>query len=554
METNSLDRLKKRKKIKNSYTVSNNVNEALVNELLNSSLDTKRIDDTFNKVETFYDTSVSDDEAKEFLEKFKKDFNQDRFDKLIIDCKKEVINSIVTPFGLGKVVAAYDKAGGNVTTLHNFEQGVTATDDDMSRYSEWKDSNKNYNRKPYDKAIVKDKNGKILNGDFNKNKKKTIFNDMQSGQKVVDGYTEKELGTKQGTNIDKNTEIDLEHITSAKEIETDSKNHLFARGSSKESRQNDRVKVATNDSNLTLINGGMNSSKNDNDLMKWANSPISKQHAKEVGNPNMTNAEYYELNPNLIEKEYNKSKEFIKKEQLVKQIEKQSKEVAITGLNEGAKMGLQQALGLVIVEFFTAVFDEVIDIYKNGYSANFDDDSFLNVLKERLKRIGIRIKDKWKDVAIAFRDGFISGFISNLVTTFINVFVTTGKRVVRMIREGFFSLFKAVKILLFPPEGLTYAEALHEAKKILATGVIVGLGVIIEQYIDGLIKASVVLEPLSDIITTVFMGAITGISVTMAVYYIDKKKNDKDAIKQLMENTQETNKNIDKLLNPTLQL
>ena len=67
METNSLDRLKKRKKIKNSYTVSNNVNEALVNELLNSSLDTKRIDDAFNKVETFYDTSVSDDEAKEFL-------------------------------------------------------------------------------------------------------------------------------------------------------------------------------------------------------------------------------------------------------------------------------------------------------------------------------------------------------------------------------------------------------------------------------------------------------------------------------------------------------
>lgn len=27
------------------------------------------------------------------------------------------------------------------------------------------------------------------------------------------------------------------------------------------------------------------------------------------------------------------------------------------------------------------------------------------------------------------------------------------------------------------------------------------------------------------------MGAITGISVTMAVYYIDKKKNDKDVIK-----------------------
>lgn len=34
-------------------------------------MDTKRIDDAFNKVETFYDTSVSDDEAKEFLENLK---------------------------------------------------------------------------------------------------------------------------------------------------------------------------------------------------------------------------------------------------------------------------------------------------------------------------------------------------------------------------------------------------------------------------------------------------------------------------------------------------
>lgn len=107
---------------------------------------------------------------------------------------------------------------------------------------------------------------------------------------------------------------------------------------------------------------------------------------------------------------------------------------------------------------------------------------------------------------------------------------------------------------MFPPEGLTYAEALHEAKKILVTGVIVGLGVIVEQYIDGLIKASIILEPLSDILTTVFIGAITGIAVTMAVYYIDKKKNDKDAIKQIIQNTHKSNEKIDILLNPTLQL
>lgn len=52
---------------------------------------------------------VSNNEAKQFLEQFKEDFNQERFDKLVIDCKKEVINAIVTPFGLGKIVVAMIK-------------------------------------------------------------------------------------------------------------------------------------------------------------------------------------------------------------------------------------------------------------------------------------------------------------------------------------------------------------------------------------------------------------------------------------------------------------
>jgi len=221
---------------------------------------------------------------------------------------------------------------------------------------------------------------------------------------------------------------------------------------------------------------------------------------------------------------------------------------------EGAKMGMQQALGLVITEFFTAVFDELLDVYKNGYSTDFEDDRFFSVLKKRLKRIAIRIKAKWKDAMIAFKDGFISSFISNLVTVVINAFVATGKRVVRIIREGIYSLFKAAKVLIFPPENMTYEEALHEAKKLLATGLIVSLGVIVEQYIDTLIKGTAILEPFSDILTTVFVGATTGLAITMTVYYIDKKKNDKDAVKLLMKQTDESFDNIDSMLNSTRKI
>lgn len=541
MPSNSIDRFKKRKKLKNSVTVikhdieDSEVNEFLeVNELL--GCDYEKVNSVYQKTEEFYDVSVSEEEAEAFLIRFKKEFNQDRFDQLVTDCKKDVISSIVGPFGLGKIVAAYDKSGGNVTTSHNFEKGITATEKDQDRYEEWQNSvNNNIDRTVHDE--VKDQ------------WKEKTYKSMKNGETVKDGYTGKTLGVKKGTRIDKDVSIHGEHITSVAEIEKDSRNHLFADGDTGEDRIKDRANLSGHEDNLTLIEGGMNSSKNDADLKEWAESKVSKKHAKETCNPEMTNAEYYELDEQRIQDEYNKSKKNIKRTQIKKQVLKQGKELVSTGATEGAKMGMQQALGLIITEFFTAVFDEIIDIYKNGYTSGFEDDRFFIILKERLKRIALRIKDKWKDAAMAFKDGFISGFISNLVTVVINAFVTTSKRVVRIIREGIFSLFKAAKTLIFPPENLTFEEALHEAKKLLATGLIVSLGVIVEQYIDTIIKGTAILEPFSDILTTVFVGAITGLAVTMTVYYIDKKKNDKDAVKLLMKQTDESFANIDSMLN-----
>ena len=207
-------------------------------------------------------------------------------------------------------------------------------------------------------------------------------------------------------------------------------------------------------------------------------------------------------------------------------------------------MGMQQAIGLVMTEFFTALFDEILDIYKNGFSNGFEDDRFFTVLKERIINIAKKIQTKWKDVAIAFKDGILSGFISNFVTTMVNIFATTWKRFVRIIREGILSLFKAIKILIFPPKDLTFEEAMHEAKKIIATGLIVSLGVLLEEAVSKFLSGI----PFSNMLTSIFVGALTGIAITMTVYYIDKKKNDKDAIEMLREDTRKTYANIDRLL------
>ena len=371
---------------------------------------------------------------------------------------------------------------------------------------------------------------------------------MDDGEQVIDGYTGNVLGEKVKNEINKKNSIHVEHVISVAEIERDSKNHLFADGNNADKRLQDRAKMSGNESNLTLIDGGMNSSKSDKDLIEWANARISPDHARNTGNPNMTNAEYYGLDEKKIQEAYKKSKDQIKKTQLKNQVVKQGKELLATGAAEGAKMGAQQAIGLVMTEFFTALFDEILDIYKNGFSTGFDDDRFFSVLKERLKTIAKKLKAKWREVAIAFKDGFISGFISNLATTAINAFVTTGKRLVRIIREGIFSLFRAVKILLFPPENMTYEEAMHEAKKLIATGLIVSFGVIIEEYVDAFIKSTAILAPFADTLSAIFVGAITGLAITMTVYYMDKKKNDKEAMEEMMRQTDESLDNCEVLV------
>ncbi len=529
------DRFKKRKmmleKSKNTILAEESVDNKYIQEFLTTEVDTQLVEKSFNSAEEHYDFkydfSVSKKEAREFLEQFEKDFNHEKFDKLISDCKKDVINSIVTPFGLGKVVAAYDKVGGNVNTVHNAREGIYATKEAERQY-EQKNDYDTYKYHSHEKYIeINRKNSKL--------KDDGELSDYMTNDK-----------------IDRHERSDLDHVISAKEIDDDAGRVLVGL---------DGADLANVDTNLKATHQTRNRSKKADTMEKFI--ARKNESLKEI-EVLKSKSELSQQDQNRLRKleELNKidDKKAIQadkeaREQYNREVnttyytsKEFAKDTARAGAQEGAKMGMQQALGLVIVEFFTALFDEILDIYHKGYKNGFDNDGFFIVLKERLKRIAKKLQEKWKDVAIAFKDGAISGFISNLVTNVINMFVTTAKRVVRIIREGIFSLFRAVKLLLFPPENMSYEEAMHEAKKLIASGIIISLGVLVEEYIDKMVRGTVVLEPFADVLSAVFVGAVTGLAVTMTVYYIDKKKNDKEMVKALMANTNEKFENVEKLL------
>jgi len=459
------------------------------------------------------------------LQTVRQDFDDQKFDELLKSCKNDILSAIIGPFGLGGLIATADKNGGNVDTIHNAREGVYATTKEESFYKNKGDYNSSeyHGHKDY----------------VAKNRHDSITQDQGA---LSDAYTGDKMSVK--------TKRDLDHTISAKEIHDDPGRTLA---------EVDGASLANTETNLHSTARAINRSKG----KKTAEQFIAELETKELKRKerirelsrkgSLSDKERKELKKleTLDKVDARKLKEIDEKarkeynSKLNKEYytsKKFAKNVAMTGTTEGAKMGAQQALGLVFCEFFSATFDELHDIYKNGFASRFEDERFIQVLKHRLTRIANRIAARWKDVCKAFAGGFISGFLSNLVTVVINMFIRTGKRIVRIIREGLFSILRAIKMLCFPPEGMTFAQAAHEASKLIAAGLAVAGGIALEQHIDNMIKAVPFIEPFADIITIVLVGGLTGLATTFIVYAIDKidmfKVNDREKHAFVMERLQ----------------
>jgi hypothetical protein len=69
---------------------------------------------------------------------------------------------------------------------------------------------------------------------------------------------------------------------------------------------------------------------------------------------------------------------------------------------------------------------------------------------------------------------------------------------------------------------MSFAEAMHEAMKVIAAGGIVIGGVALEEVIEKLILSVPFLVPFASIATAVIVGSLTVIAMSLVVYLIDK--------------------------------
>lgn len=495
----------------------------LVNKFLSSESNNHTVDEFLSETKEKYtfelNPVISDEKVNELISLLKNKYDSERLTLLVHECKTSVMDSIIKPFGLAGILFE-DKIGGNVDTIHNVRnkdkrynngQGIYATEENKKRYED---------RSKYDYDEYHDKNPNY------KKHKEHVEELKKNNQTIIDAYTKLEIGN--------DAVVSIQHNVSASHISNDPAVSL-ARANGAE--------IANEDSNLCYINGQLNSSiKSDSpseyiDRMKSLKNPEARQ--------NMLNYLNDKTKPLTPEEEKAKrlleqKNAIVENEEEVRQLENNAKKNIDRKLNtkyytskefrsnlgktstvEGLKMGTQQGIGLLVREFALATFSEAKDIFSNRHNIKLNS-QFVQSLKERFERISKRVMSKWKDVVAAFGHGAISGFFSNLITVIINTFLTTGKRAVKMVREGFYSLLRALKILMLHPDNMSREEAAHEATKLLASGLIVSGGVAIEEVLQKSLTSIPIIGMFSDIIATVILGIVTGLSIAFIVYLIDK--------------------------------
>lgn len=397
------------------------------------------------------------------------ELKQQRLQKLFADCQQQVVSQIIGPFGLSSAMFE-DRNGGNVTTLHNFSRDDAdyIADKDKSSYEQ---SKKDYDRNEYSDPTFAKKS-------------------KEHRAKGKDGYTGKDCAPEN---------MDLDHVTSLKTISQNKKVHLaLETGNGLE-----KVKeMANSDENLVTTHKSINRSKGEGSV-----DDLQERKGEE-----------FELDPELVAEAKKKSEQHIASTIDTALLKKQSVELLQTGGKQAATMSVRQALGLLLTELVNGLFNEFKLLISEGVR---DGNTLFGEIRQRLTRIIESVAKKIPDAIGQTFQGGISGFMSNLLTFLINNFVSTAKRFVTVIREGLLGLFRAFKIIFFPPKHMTSDQALQEGLKILTTVLFTSLGQLLNETVVTFMTTVPFLKPFADWITPVLIGIMTGLLSAFLAYQID---------------------------------
>lgn len=433
------------------------------------------------------------------LNALKDEYSKEEAATLLELCGNTVIDTVTQQFGLLSVLVN-SKDGGNVTTAHNFEGGVTATDEDAAKYQDWQN---------------------VMHGGFGEVRKSGVYDKQKNKmrQEYKEGsYTVKDEYTGR-TILTKNADID--HIVSAKEIEKDARAHLAM-------TREERAGIAQGEENLAWTRDKINRSKGSKPMEGFLDKVSDKDGKR--------NAERFGIDEAKARRLDKEARQYVYSRIDKAAAQKYTQELLCTGAQDAAMAAGFTAIGIVMRDLVQGIITEVRVTFDKRGMESFGD--ILRRFKDRLGAILAKLKEKWRDIFDMTLWQSVTAFLSNIVVFVINLFFTTIKKIVMMIRAGFVSLCNAVKMLAHPPAGMTKEDAQFEAAKILITGMITAASFGLSAAIEKGLQAIPGLQPLmlfpipfsngrtvSDAIAITLSALAGGLISTVVLYFMDKCRN-----------------------------
>ncbi|MBD3897906.1 hypothetical protein IEI94_18780 [Halomonas sp. ML-15] len=390
------------------------------------------------------------------------------------ELEKTVVNSLATSFGLDFLLFE-DKVGGNVDTVHNARQGIWASDSEKQRYE---------NREKYDSHPYHTHENYINTGKRDK--------PLHQAGDLHDPYRNTTMGA--------GDERHLDHVISAKEIHNDPGRILA---------ESDGVELANKDSNLQSTQGTVNRSKNATSIDAYLDklpgtistheSTLAMERQKLENHPRNTPQQQHEARK--LEDKIRKTEDKIEQLKAIdpdsmrerdaearrpyeQQINRSYytsskflKQTATASGISGLKMGTRQMLGLIMAEVWFELREQIPTLLKEC-KVGFDFSSFIDSINKTLKGIWRRVKVRFKSFLTAFKDGVFGGVFASLTTTIFNVFATTQRMAVKIIREVWMQLVKAIKLLIFNPDKLGFVDLCRAVVSVLSIGAATAVGTV----------------------------------------------------------------------------
>jgi len=395
-------------------------------------------------------------------------------DEIFEACKKEALQRAISAFCLAPIMKGLD---------NNLEQKF----DNLSLdYSEFKEE---HNLHGHDNFK-------------NMSRKRDDSKEQMFG--LDDGYN--------SANILDPFNADIEHVVPKNEIY---KMWLLRIGKN----NSEMIDVMNSSANLVFADKSLNRSKKDTDLIKY----MDDNGVKDPNNPNLL---HFDINGSDVVINRNDAIEQYKaaKKQIAKMKVDAAKEIGVAMASSGARLAVQQVVGLIIVETIDIFVDEIKDMSIKGNM--FNSNGFLPNLQTRVAGIQQKLRARFEERNIIKRakelgiESGIAGALSIIPQIFLSIVFRMPAFILSMIRECTLSAVRCVRILLSPS-----VDKYSSIKVVMAGTVTAVMGVYIARVISTVISGVPLLNSFNRQATDVLTGVFVTSIPLSAIYFFDKNKN-----------------------------